>query len=92
MREVDEVIRKICERLPTVEWSALKVKHAGADDDGVWFFRLPGTGIEVQLESTRGTCPFLIESTAHGVRQHGATVERTVEIVVAWLQAKTGPS
>lgn len=89
MRDIDEVIGRVCERLPKVEWSQLRVKYPGVDDDGVWFFRLPEKGVEVQVESSLGACPFLIESTGHAGRQQGATIDRTVEIVVAWLQAKT---
>jgi hypothetical protein len=91
MHDVDEVISRVCARLPDVEWSQLQVTHRGADDAGLWFFLLPETGVEVQIESTVGVCPFLIESTAHEGRLYGATIERTVEVVVAWLQAKTEP-
>jgi len=91
MRDVAEVIRQVRAEHPNVEWWQLQVKHPGADDDGLWFFRLADGGITVHMESTVGACPFVIETDAHNRRQHGTNVARTVEIVVAWLQAKTEP-
>jgi hypothetical protein len=32
----------------------LKVKHPGADDDGLWFINIKGQKEEVQIESSEG--------------------------------------
>jgi hypothetical protein len=82
--ELEQIIRGVTARLPKVQCEQLPVTHA-SDDDGLWFFRLPGREGEVQIESSTGTCPFLIESDGHHERQVGATVEDVVSIVVQWL-------
>ena len=48
--------------------SQLKVKHSGVDDDGLWFFRKEGSKLELQLESSSGQCPFLVESNQNESR------------------------
>lgn len=58
----------------------LHVKHR-ADDDGIWFFRKAGTDIELQLESTSGQCPFLIESNQDERRLTAATIDEAKRIL-----------
>jgi hypothetical protein len=70
---------------PDVSSAQLAVMHPGADDDGLWFFRHSATDVEVQLESSTGTCPFLFESSAASDRLTARTVEQAVAFVVAGL-------
>jgi hypothetical protein len=53
----------------------LRVRHPGADDDGLWFFTRPGSSNEVQIESPNGRCPFLIEHRKSDERRTGDTPE-----------------
>jgi hypothetical protein len=85
VRDVDQVITEIKRRLPQVCWSQLQVKHPGVDDDGLWFFRLPSGTNEVQIESSNGTCPFVVEHNATNERYTGRTVSEVVAKVVEWL-------
>jgi hypothetical protein len=62
MRDVDQIIHSIMNVCPTVKVRQLNVSHPGADDDGLWFFNWPGSEFEVQIESSNGICPFLIET------------------------------
>ena len=86
MRDVDQIIAEIKRSLPQVRWEQLQVKHPGADDDGLWFFRLPSGANEVQIESSLGICPFLVEHGATNERYTGRTVAEVVARVVEWLQ------
>jgi elongation factor Tu len=86
MRDVDKIIAEIRRRFPQIWWKQLEVTHPGADDDGLWFFRLPSGTNEVQIESPDGTCPFLVEHNASNERFTGDSVEAVVSKVVEWLQ------
>ena len=59
MKDIDLIIEKVKEHLPKVEVEQLKVKFP-ADDDGIWFFRLPDVKQNIQIESSYGLCPFLL--------------------------------
>lgn len=63
----------------------LRVLHPGADDDGLWFFRLPPYPDELQLESPSGECPFALESA--GERARADTVVEAVD----WITQRLGP-
>lgn len=76
-RDVDKVLAKFALRYPAVEVTQLQVVHPGADDDGLWFFRL--NGIEMQIESSTGNCPFLIESDANHERIEAKMFRRSWE-------------
>ena len=79
-RDIELIIERLSATLPNVRVRQLQVVHPGADDDGVWFVSIPGRAGEVQLESSQGSCPFIIESDSSDVT-HGRTVDEVVEIV-----------
>jgi hypothetical protein len=73
--DIDEIKRRIGAAHPRVRVEHLRATHP-ADDDGLWFFRV---GIvEVQLESSSGDCPFLVESSEHPTRRTVATIDEAV--------------
>jgi hypothetical protein len=80
-RDIDLVIERLTSDVPGIHIDQLKVIHPGADDDGLWFIRIPGKEGEVQLESSYGTCPFLIESDFGDERFHAHTIEEAVTTV-----------
>jgi hypothetical protein len=61
-------------------------KYHPADDDGPWWFRLPGKTKDIQIESSTGSCPFLIESR-DDKSSTDATTGDTVEEVVQKIAA-----
>jgi hypothetical protein len=85
MRDVDVIIETLTQAHPHLQCEQLKVVHPGADDDGLWFFRHPSIGVEVQLESPHGACPFLFESDATALRITASTVSEAVRFVEAGL-------
>ena len=80
-RDVDPIIEQLTATIPGVRIEQLKVKHPGADDDGLWFINIPDQEGEVQLESSDGICPFLIESDFNNERFYGHTVQEVVATV-----------
>ena len=87
-RDIDRIIEEVKARLPDVQVQQHWVSHPGVDDDGLWFFRLPGIQKRIQIESTYGVCPFIFEhdgmkSTSEAETAH--SVEEAVEKVVAYL-------
>jgi len=81
--DIDAISEEIRRRFPLVEIKQLRPSHP-ADDDGIWFFRL-SSGLEVQLESSTGSCPFLIESDQHPRCMSAETVRSAVQIIVQEL-------
>lgn len=80
-RDIDHIIERLKTELPGVQVTQLQVGHPGADDDGLWFIRIPGRAGEVQIESSRGSCPFLIESDFSTERLHGRSIDEVVSTV-----------
>jgi hypothetical protein len=58
----------------------LRVTHA-ADDDGLWFFRADGRQHEVQLESSSGMCPFIVETDADAQARTVDSIAAAVALV-----------
>jgi hypothetical protein len=82
-RDIERIVHLLRVRLPGVSVQQLEVKHPGADDDGLWFVRLSNAPGEVQLESSSGDCPFIVESDLNNDRNSAYTVECVVELVTA---------
>ena len=81
MRDFDKVIAGIKDLSPDVCVEQLKVLHPGADDDGIWFFAVPASGLEVQIESPDGMCPFLVETNENDERLTTGSTKATIQAV-----------
>ena len=79
------IVQRVTSRLPGVEWSQLPVTHA-ADDDGLWYFCLPKAKYRVQIESSEGVCPFIIETDRHNEQHLAVTVDDVVDTIARWLR------
>ncbi len=86
-RDIDKLINELQRAYPDVAVEQLRVKHPGADDDGLWFFRSPGSANEVQVESSTGALPFLMESD-HEPPSTAESVMEAVALVAARLGLK----
>jgi hypothetical protein len=80
LRDVDEIIECLKEQILGVEIEQLRVTYP-ADDDGLWFITVPGREGRVQMESSKGVCPFVVESDRTVERFVGRSVEEVVAIV-----------
>lgn len=85
MRDVDRIIELIHTMYPQVRVEQLKVSHPGSDDDGLWFFDQPESPFQVQIESSTGMCPFLIETDENDARLTTSSVEETVRTLCGLL-------
>ena len=89
-RDIDQVIQQLKSRLPEVEVDQLEPTEPGGGEDGLWFFRLPGTEQEIAVETANGGSPFTIEHDdmrSSAEAETAATVDEAVEKVVAYLSA-----
>ena len=84
MRDIDQIIQLLKVQVPGTDVEQLRVLHPGADDDGLWFIKVPNRSEQIQLESSEGICPFIVESDAEVARGH------TVEEVVATVRRLFG--
>ena len=93
MRDIERIIQLVGEKYAAVDVRQLKVLHPGADDDGLWLFRQPKSGFEVQIESGNGMCPFLVETDETPDRRTTNSVAETVHAleVLLHLPAITTP-
>jgi len=80
-RDIDQIIGLLGREIPGVEITQSPVTHPGADDDGLWFVTVPGKRGAVQIESSSGDCPFLIESTLNNGTHYGRSVYEVVGTV-----------
>ncbi len=80
-RDIDQIIERLKAEIHGVRVEQLRAKSPGADDDGLWFVQIPEREEEVQIESSNGLCPFLIESNFNSERLSGRSVEEVVAII-----------
>lgn len=80
-RDIDHIIEQLKTEIPGVQVTQVHVTHPSADDDGLWFIGIPGRAEKVQIESSHGSCPFLIESDFGAERLQGRSVDEVVSIV-----------
>lgn len=66
--DIENIISQLCAAYPAVHVEKLKVKLPDADDDGLWFFTHAKCPFEVQLESSNGRYPFLVETNENDER------------------------
>jgi len=87
-RDIDEIIAKVQRELPTSGVWQLKVKRP-TDDDGIWYFSLPDVEPEIQIESSFGMCPFLVETNEQSSydARHAKTVDEAVSMIVDYLNS-----
>ena len=86
MADIGKVIEQLRRMFPEIVCDRLRVAHPGADDDGLWFFRHPAQGGEVQVESATGNLPFLIESDDSAERDTARSVDEAVTLIAARLE------
>ena len=88
-RDIDKITEALRKKFPDLKVVQMDKVHP-ADDDGLWWFRLPGIKKDIQIESPSGNCPFIIESdgdkSSEGART-GHTSEEVIDIVANYLSS-----
>jgi hypothetical protein len=87
--DLEEVVRLIQEGLPEARWVQAPVTHP-TDDDGVWFFWIPGLPGEVQIESSYAVVPFIVETDKHDECITASSPRETADTVIRWLKLPGG--
>src|SRR5260221_799985 len=94
MRDIDKIIAEVVRALPAV--AVRQHSDAGAcGDDGIWWFSLPGVQPDIQVESSSGSCPFVVETEeqSSSAALRASTIEQAVQLIVEYLStASTGRS
>lgn len=87
VRDIDRIIETAGQQVPDLEVRQYSSIWPG-NDDGVWFFSLPGLGKDIQLESPYGGCPFLVETNEQSSYEArtATTVEDAVVMVLTYLK------
>ncbi|MEP7076423.1 MAG: hypothetical protein ABI878_11490 [Acidobacteriota bacterium] len=90
-RDIDEIIVRVKQEIPEVRVDQLKVTHPGADDDGLWYFSLPNVDDDIQIESSYGMGPFIVETNEQSSydARTANTIDETVSMIVDYLNSKT---
>ena len=81
--DIQLIVTRVASEYPQLQISQLKVSHP-ADDAGLWFITGPG-GFEVQIESSTGDFPFLVESIAHNERHSIGDMDATLAVIASEL-------
>jgi len=87
-RDIDIVLERVRALHPDAKIEQLKVSHPGVDDDGIWFFGIRGEKREIQIESSTGAAPFVIEHDEMKTIQdriHDASIDQAVHEVSLYL-------
>ena len=87
-RDINQIIEQVTQRLPGAVATQMGPTHA-SDDDGLWWFSLPGVAPRIQIESPSGACPFLVESDeqSSGEALRAGTIDEAVKFIVDYLIA-----
>ncbi|PHS10128.1 MAG: hypothetical protein COA78_11530 [Blastopirellula sp.] len=86
MNDIDTIIYQLGIKHPQWVVTQLNVTHE-ADDNGLWFITKPDSDAEIQLESSSGNFPFLVESTNSNHRITATDVEATIQAIEAALNS-----
>jgi hypothetical protein len=87
-RDIDQIIEGVQRRRPGVKVQQHWVKNPSVDDDGIWWFYLSGIEKDIQIESSDGMCPFMIEHDdmrSACEAETARSIEDAVEMVVTYL-------
>jgi hypothetical protein len=87
-QDIETIIAEVRRLIPEVEVIQMHKTHE-VDDDGLWWFRLPGVTKDIQIESSSYNCPFLIEQDSIGGSINTivcSTVEQVVSTITHYLE------
>jgi len=80
-RDIDYIIKTLEARVPDVIVVQMNKVHP-ADDDNLWWFRVPNERRDIQIESPTGNCPFIVECSDDKSSSDARTGHTTGEVVL----------
>ena len=79
--DVGTIVARVRDVFPDMVVQQLSVTHP-TDDDGIWYFHRPeAPDDDIQIESSYGLCPFLIEDSRSSLARRGETVSDVVRMI-----------
>lgn len=87
-RDIDIIAHRVREEIPHVLFEQLKAVHP-SNDDWLWWFKLPGIGKNIHLQSANGQCPFVVEHDDMPSRRHAITAtnhDEASKMVLTYLK------
>jgi hypothetical protein len=90
MRDIDKIIHAVSNRLSEVRVTQNTKIHP-ADDDNLWWFRLPSVSKDVQIESADGHCPFWVETSSMASGADALvlkSVDEVIEAICSYLETE----
>ena len=88
--QVKQIIASVRNYYPAIRWTRAWMRNLKVDNDGIWFFWLADESGEVQIESSFGVCPLLVETDKINERFIGETVEQPTDKIIEWLAMSGG--
>lgn len=82
VKDIDSIIEQVRHLIHEVD-VAQNPKIHEADDDHLWWFRLPDLKQNVQIESADGNCPFWLETSSMPDAMHSLQLSSVAEVVGA---------
>jgi hypothetical protein len=86
VRDVDHIIKALKAQIPDLIVVQMHQTHP-ADDDGLWWFRIPNEARDIQIESSSGSCPFIVETSddKSSCARSGGTIEEVISMVEKYV-------
>jgi hypothetical protein len=86
-RDIDEILAALRESIPQLQVTQHQQSWPG-DDDGLWFFSIAKSRKHIQVESSWGQCPFIVEhsdmlSSSEAIIAN--SIQEVVQEVVSYL-------
>jgi hypothetical protein len=87
--DIDIIIERVRAAHPEMKVVQQDRSHP-ADDNGVWWFRLPGQERDIQIESSTYNCPFIVEHSDMKSSDNvlkAETIDQAVKLVTDYLNS-----
>jgi hypothetical protein len=87
-RDIDRIIREVASRVPSVSVTQMHKTHPD-DDDGLWWFAVGDENDNIQIESSHGMCPFLVETDEQcsANARTAESIEQAVGMIVEFCES-----
>ena len=87
-RDIDQIIQIVKQLSPDIGVYQPHKTHPG-DDNGIWYFGFSGIEKDIQIESSFGNCPFIVETNelcCENARK-AETIEEAVSMILDYLNS-----
>lgn len=88
-RDIHAIMNAVTQALPACSITQEAAYLPTSNDDGIWYFKLPEAERSVQIESSSGMCPFLLETEDEKgpIARPFASVKEIAAFIIASFKA-----